>query len=290
MSRQALGKGLEALIPVQHDSDLGATQQAGVSKLAIDKIVPNPFQPRQDFDPQELQELATSVREKGVIQPILVRPRTDGQYEVVAGERRWRASKLAGLGQVPVVIRDLDDTESLEIAIIENVQRSDLNPVEEAMAYQQLISEFNLTQEDVATKVGKNRSSITNTLRLLKLPQSIINKVKDNRLSEGHARALLTIDDIDMMERLSEKIVRDQLSVRETERLASGVKQPGAETPSKRSKKNELKDPHTRQLEEELKRKLGTQVKVVAKNPRKGKIEIDYYSLEDLDRIIALLG
>jgi ParB family chromosome partitioning protein len=290
MSRQALGRGLESLIPLQGDPDQSVPHPDTASTVGIDRIVPNPFQPRQDFDPQELEELASSVLEKGIIQPILVRPKSDGQFEVVAGERRWRAAKLAGLAQVPVVIRTMEDAESLEIAIIENVQRSDLNPVEEALAYQQLISEFSLTQEDVAQKVGKNRSSVSNTLRLLKLPQGVLNKVRDGRLSEGHARALLSIEDIDVMERLADKILRDNLSVRETEKIAGGIKSGPEESKPVKTKKPDFKDPHTRHLEDELKRKLGTQVKVSPKSASKGKIEIDYYSLEDLDRIISILG
>ncbi len=290
MSRQALGRGLEALIPLQGDPDQQVVNPDSVAHVAIDRIVPNPFQPRQDFDPQELEELAASVLEKGIIQPILVRPKSDGQFELVAGERRWRAAKLSGLAQVPVVVRPMNDAESLEIAIIENVQRADLNPVEEALAYQQLINEFTLTQDEVAQKVGKNRSSVSNTLRLLKLPQAVLNKVRDGRLSEGHARALLSIEDIDLMERLADKILRDNLSVRETEKIAGGMKSAPAESKPGKAHKTDFKDPHTRHLEDELKRKLGTQVKVLPKSASKGKIEIDYYSLEDLDRIISILG
>ncbi len=289
MSRQALGKGLEALIPLQGDVETRPSTSSRPNEIPIENIVPNPFQPRQAFSPQELDELAASIREKGIVQPILVRPHTGGKFEVVAGERRWRAAKLAGLSQVPALIRELSDHESLEIALVENIQREDLNPVEEAQAYNQLITQFKLTQEEMAKKVGKDRSSVANTLRLLQLPPSILEMVKKSRLSEGHARALLGISDTGAMERLAQKVVRDNLSVREVERLAQGIK-PAKPVKAKSSKRSDLKDPHTRNLEEELRRKLSTQVKVLPRSGQKGKIEIEYYSLEDLDRILALLG
>jgi ParB family chromosome partitioning protein len=296
-TRQALGKGLEALIPLQGDYDetpgsspAGGGNNGAPYQLSIDRISPNPFQPRHDFDPKELDELAASIRENGIIQPVMVRPKADGQFELVAGERRWRAAKLVGLAQVPVIIREMNDTECLEIALIENIQRSDLNPVDEALAYQQLMIQFTLTQEEVAQKVGKDRSSVANTLRLLKLPESVLKLVKTGQLSEGHARAVLGLEDPEMIERLSEKILRDGLSVRETERIAQGIKPVNASPEKSRKKSQDMKDPHTRHLEEELRRKLGTQVKVMPRNSQKGKIEIEYYSLEDLDRILALLG
>ncbi len=289
MSRQALGKGLEALIPVQGDTEQMPSALKAPTELSVDRISSNIMQPRKEFNPLELEELAASIREKGVVQPLLVRPRDAGRYELVVGERRWRAAKLAGLAQVPVVIREIDDNESLQIALIENVQRSDLNPVEEAHAYQQLIAQFSLTQEEIAQKVGKDRSSIANTLRLLKLPEKVLGFMQNGRLSEGHARAILGIDEEELILRLAEKILRDNLSVRETERIAQGIK-PNKSDKRKNIKKTAIKDPHTRNLEEELKRKLGTQVKVLPRNAQKGKIEIEYYSLEDLDRIIAIMG
>ncbi|MEW6517700.1 MAG: ParB/RepB/Spo0J family partition protein [candidate division FCPU426 bacterium] len=289
MSRQALGKGLEALIPVPGDVDGTAAAVSTPTEVSIDRIVPNPHQPRQDFVPHELEELAASIRENGIVQPILVRPRGEGAYELVAGERRLRAAKLAGLAQVPVVIRDLSDTESLELALVENIQREDLNPVEEAVAFNQLLTQFELTQEELAKKIGKDRSSVANTLRLLQLSEPILDMMRKGSLSEGHGRALLAVGEEDVRQRLAEKIVRDNLSVREAEQLAQGLKpvRPGK---GKSAKRMEIKDPHTRHLEEELRRKLGTQVKVVPRNAHKGRIEIEYYSLEDLDRILALLG
>ncbi len=283
-TRQALGRGLDSLIPVE--ADLEQTPGGPRQELPIDLIAPNPFQPRKDFPPQELEELAASVREQGVIQPLIVRTRTDGTYELVAGERRLRAAKLAGLAQVPVLIRQASDAESLEIALIENIQREDLNPVDEAQAYQQLMSQFQLSQEEMAKKVGKDRSSVANTLRLLKLPEGVLGMVASGRLSEGHARAILSLDSDEAMLRLAQKIQRDGLSVREAERLAKG----GKRTAKPRAVKNEIKDPHARQLEEDLRRKLGTHVRVVQKTSQKGKLEIEYYSLEDLDRIVSLLG
>lgn len=289
-SRQALGRGLDSLIPVQGDIEEAPSAAATPrQELPIDLIKPNPFQPRKEFEPLELEELAASIREKGVMQPIMVRPRPDGSYELIAGERRLRACKLAGLAQIPVVIRDVDDTESLELALIENIQREDLNPVEEARAYQQLLSQFSLSQEEMAQKVGKDRSSVANTLRLLKLPAPVLEMVEKNLLSEGHARAILGLDNDDAMLRLAEKIRRDGLSVREAEKLAQGEK-PAATGKPPKAAKGEVKDPHARHLEEELRRKLGTHVKVTPRTAQKGKIEIEYYSLEDLDRIVSLMG
>jgi ParB family chromosome partitioning protein len=288
MSRQALGKGLEALIPMEGDFDSTPAPTSNRQELPIDVIAPNPFQPRREFQPAELEDLANSIREKGVMQPIIVRPRPDGTYELVAGERRLRASKLAGLGQIPAIIRDVSDGDSLEMALIENIQRADLNPVEEARAYQQLMLQFQLTQEEMATKVGKDRSSVANTLRLLKLPLAVLDMVGDGRISEGHARALMTLEDETAMQSLAEKVMRESLSVRETERLAQGNKP--AKPAKAKGPKGDIKDPHARHLEEELRRKLGTHVKVSPRNAQKGKIEIEYYSLEDLDRIVSLMG
>ena len=276
MSRQALGKGLEALIPVHANVEESPSTYTAPAEISIEHIEVNPFQPRQDFDPLELNDLAASIREKGIVQPVLVRPRADGKYELVAGERRLRAAKLAGLAQVPVTIRELDDSESLEVALIENIQRTDLNPLEEAQAFQQLMTQFKLTQEVMAEKVGKERSSVANTLRLLKLPESVQTMVRKNRLSEGHARALLGLSDTQMMERLATKAVRDGLSVREVERIAQGMKPEKTVTEKRPKKAAVIKDPHTRKLEEDLRRKLGTQVKVLPKNAQKGKIEIEY--------------
>jgi ParB family transcriptional regulator, chromosome partitioning protein len=284
-TRQALGRGLDSLIPAQ--ADLETAPGAPRHELPIDVITPNPFQPRKDFPPLELEELAASIREKGIVQPVIVRPRPDGSFELVAGERRLRAAKLAGLAQIPVIVRDVDDAESLELALIENVQREDLNPVEEARAYQQLITQFQLSQEEMSQKVGKDRSSVANTLRLLKLPAEVLERVANGRLSEGHARAILSLENEEAMLRLALKIERDTLSVREAERLAQGFK---PKTRKARLAKGEIKDPHAKHLEEELRRKLGTHVRVVQKTAQKGKVEIEYYSLEDLDRIVSLLG
>lgn len=288
MSRQALGKGLEALIPVSGDVNGAPVASSTPTEVSVDRIVPNPHQPRQDFHPHELEELTASVRENGVVQPILVRPRGEGRYELVAGERRLRAAKLAGLAQVPVVIRDISDTESLELALVENIQREDLNPVEEAQAFNQLLNQFELTQEELAKKIGKERSSVANTLRLLQLSAPLLELVRNGSLSEGHGRALLAVSDEEARKRLADKIVRDNLSVREAEQLAQGLKPVKAPKP-KGAKRLEIKDPHLRQLEDEIKRKLGTQVRVIPRNAQKGRIEIEYYSLEDLDRILALL-
>jgi ParB family transcriptional regulator, chromosome partitioning protein len=289
MSRQALGKGLEALIPVPGDMNGMPAGSSTPTEVSIDRIFPNPRQPRQDFTPRELEELTASVRENGIVQPVLVRPRGEGRYELVAGERRLRAAKLAGLAQVPVVIRDMSDTESLELALVENIQREDLNAVEEAQAFNQLLTQFELTQEELAKKIGKDRSSVANTLRLLQLSAPLLELVRNGSLSEGHGRALLAVADEEARKRLADKIIRNNMSVREAEQLAQGLK-PVRTAKGKGAKRSEIKDPHIRQLEEEIKRKLGTQVRVIPRNAHKGRIEIEYYSLEDLDRILALLG
>lgn len=287
--RQALGKGLEALIPIQGDTESLTGAFPALTEIPIDRVYPNPFQPRQEFDPQELQELSDSIREKGVVQPVIVRQRPDGQFELIAGERRLRASKLAGLAQIPAVVREMTDNESLEVALIENIQRSDLNAVEEAVAYQRLMDQFNLTQEEMAKKVGKDRASIANTLRLLKLPAAILNLVQEGKLSEGHARTLLGLESEEEMQKMADRVMRDSLSVRETERQIQEIR-PEPVRKSKPRKSAEGRDPHLRTLEEELRRKLTTQVRVIPKGASKGKIEIDYYSLEDLDRVLALIG
>ena len=287
MARQALGKGLEALIPMEGDADQpgrGAAKQ----EVPVDLVAPNPFQPRKDFAPQELEELAASIREQGVIQPIIVRPRAGGRYELVAGERRLRAAKLAGLAQVPAIVREVEDVTSLEVALIENIQRTDLNALEEAQAYQQLQNQFKLTQEDLARKVGRDRSSVANTLRLLKLPSEVQAMISEGKLAEGHARALLMVEDKKNLVNMAKKIVREAMSVREAERLTSGQR---TKTAGKRKERiTEIQDTHARQLESDLRRKLGTHVKVLPKSAQKGKIEIEYYSLEDLDRILGMIG
>jgi len=269
------------------DQDFDSSTPLPKHELPIEAIAPNPFQPRRDFAPRELEELTASIREKGLVQPVIVRPRAGGGFELVAGERRLRAAKLAGLAQIPAVVREVSDQDSLEMALVENIQRTDLNPVEEARAYHQLSAQFNLTQEDMAKKVGKDRSSVANTLRLLKLPERVLEWVETGRLSEGHARAILALESEKAMVSLAEKIMRDKLNVREAERLSQGM---SSKVKKGKGPKAEIKDPHVRDLEDTLKRKLGTKVRVLPRGGQKGKIEIEYYSLEDLGRIVELLS
>jgi len=287
MNRKALGKGINALIP---DFEMGAPESrengpAKNTELLIDEISPNRFQPRKYFDDNKLEELVASIRENGVLQPILVQ-KSDTGYELVVGERRWRASKKAGLKKIPALIREVTDAQALELAIIENIHRQDLNPIEEADAYARLSDEFALTQEMIAKKVGKSRTAVTNTLRLLKLSRNIKEDLISGKISMGHARALLGLDNAGQREALRKEIFKQDLTVRQTESRVSRLKQPVPTKPvSLVSKKNIfIKD-----LAKELERRLGTKVDI---KPAKkgGKLVVTYYSDDDLDRIKDLIG
>lgn len=287
MNRKALGKGINALIP---DFEMGVpesheNESAKTTELLIDEISPNRFQPRKYFDDEKLEELVTSIRENGVLQPVLVQ-KSDTGYELIVGERRWRASKKAGLKKIPVVVREVTDAQALELAIIENIHRQDLNPIEEAEAYARLADEFALTQEMIAEKVGKSRTAVTNTLRLLKLSRNIKEDLISGKLSMGHARALLGLDNAGQMEVLRKEIFKQDLTVRQTESRVSRLKQPAPTKPvSLVSKKNIfIKD-----LAKEFERRLGTKVDI---KPTKkgGKLVVTYYSDDDLDRIKSLIG
>lgn len=258
-----------------------------VHDVQIDLIQPGHQQPRTTFDQAKLHELAQSIRASGIIQPLLLR-RRGGMFELVAGERRWRAAQLAGLHHVPAIVRDIPDEKLLELALIENIQRADLNPVEEANAYKKLIESLNLTQEEVARRVGRDRSFITNYLRILKLPSEIRLLLEREKLSFGHARALLTLDNALLQRRLAQKIVKNNWSVREVERR---VRHLSAEKPTHPSSKSVREDPNLRAAEARLRRHLGTQVRIIPNEPGKsGKIEIEYYSLPDLDRIYTAIA
>jgi len=287
MNRKALGKGINALIP---DFEMGvpASHENGPAKnteLLIDEISPNRFQPRKYFDDDKLEELVTSIRDNGVLQPIVVQ-KVEAGYELVVGERRWRASKKAGLKKIPVVIREVTDAQALELAIIENIHRQDLNPIEEADAYARLADEFALTQEMIAKRVGKSRTAVANTLRLLKLSRNIKEDLISGKISMGHARALLGLDNAGQMEALRKEIFKQDLTVRQTESRVSRLKQSVSKKPvSLVSKKNIfIKD-----LEKEFERRLGTKVDI---KPAKkgGKLVVTYYSDDDLDRIKDLIG
>jgi len=284
MSKKVLGRGLGALIPDKAGSDkvqiLESKVQQAITNIPIDKIKANKYQPREDFDNQSLGDLSSSIKEKGFIQPILVRAR-GGEYELVAGERRFRAAKMLDLKEVPAIIKDVSDVDSLELSIIENVQREDLNPIDQAKAYKRLADEFNLTQETIADTIGKDRSTVTNILRLLKLPKKIQQYVSRGTISMGHARAILGFDNESAQLRLCTKIVKDELSVRDTERYAKKMLAPS-------KKKASEKDPNLGSIEEGLRQLFGTKVRII-KAKKGGKIEIEFYSDNDLQRILTLL-
>ena len=278
--RPALGKVIGALLE-------SATPERN-SKFflcPIEELRPHSEQPRKSFDDEKLQELAASIREKGVIQPLVVR-KHDDHYQIIAGERRWRAAQKAGLHEVPVVIQDVTEDWALEIALIENIQREDLNAMEEAFAYQNLVQNFDLTQEEVAKRVGKERSTVANAIRLLRLPAAVQRDVVAGVLSMGHARALLAFDNEKQIVQLQSRIVASGLSVRETEALVKSNKVPVA---GKAGKKSPAKNPEMEQLAAELQRALGTQVKINPKG-KGGKIEITYFTAGDLDRLLENLG
>ena len=255
-------------------------------KLKISLIEPNSSQPRKKFDEEGLQELANSIKEFGILQPLLVQQKED-HYEIIAGERRWRAAKLAGLVEVPVLIREYDKQRTMEIALIENVQRADLNPIEEAMAYQRLIQEFELTQEEIANRVSKNRATITNSMRLLKLDQRVQQFLVDGQISSGHARALLGLDDGEKQYQAAKKIIQESLSVRDVEKLVKLLNRPEKE--NKQPENGPDINLIYRQIEDRLKTIMGTKVIINRKDKNKGRIEIEYYSQEELERLIELM-
>ena len=287
MNRKALGKGINALIP---DFEMGVpeTTEEGMiqsRELLIHEISPNRFQPRKYFDDEKLEELVTSVCENGVLQPVVVQKVANG-YELVMGERRWRASKKAGLKKIPAVIREVSDAQALELAIIENIHRQDLNPIEEAEAYARLADDFALTQEMIANKVGKSRAAVANILRLLKLPRSIKEELISGKLSMGHARALLGLEEARQAQALCKEIFKEDLTVRQTESRVNKLKQP---VPEKSTSPAAKKNIFIKDLEKELERKLGTKVEI---SPKKtgGKLVVTYYSDDDLERIQNLIG
>ncbi len=283
MNRQALGKGIEALIPDFEEGVPSDETSSGASTLLIDEIVPNRLQPRQHFDDEKFNELERSIREHGVLQPIVVQKNAKG-YELIVGERRWRASKKAGLKKIPSIIREVTDTESLELALIENLNRQDLNPIEEAEAYERLAKDFGLTQEKISQRMGKSREAVANVLRLLKLPRQVKEDMIGGRLTMGHGRALLGLNAEKDIDALRRKIIRHTLSVRETEAQVSRWKQSqGNSTNNTKTQKGIF----VKKLEMELERKLGTKVEI-APSKKGGKVLIKYYSDDDLERIRTL--
>jgi ParB family chromosome partitioning protein len=281
--RTALGKGLAALIP-----DLGENERKGLLYCGIEEIVPNRSQPRKRFDEWKLEELAESIREKGILEPLVVR-RVDSGYEIIVGERRWRAAQKAGLKEIPVVVREAQDREVLEISLIENLQRENLNPVEEAEGFRRLAEEFGLHQEELANRIGKNRTTIANALRLLKLPQEVIEHLLQSRITAGHARAILSIEVKERQKELCQLIVQKGLSVRQAEGLAKRWSKKPKKVATPEKGKRELAS-QLNTLQDTLRRHLATKVNIAAKG-KKGKVEIEYYSFEDLGRIVeTILG
>jgi ParB family chromosome partitioning protein len=275
--KTALGKGLGSLIPEKG-------KKGEILELDINTIVPSEYQPRRVFNDEALEELASSIKAKGVIQPVIVKRDTVNTFQLIAGERRWRAAKKAGLKRLPAIVKEAAPAESLELALIENIQREDLNPLEAAEAFQRLINDFNLTHEELSSKVGKDRATVSNYLRILKLPPDIKKWIADGSLSIGHAKALLQIENLNLQVEAARRIIQKGLSVREAEALSKKI---STHPPARRSAT--VKDPQIVSLEEKLKQGLGTKVSLVHKGKKGGKIEIEYYSLDELDRLLEIL-
>jgi len=296
MAARGLGKGLDALIPSASPKagkvdtkakavTVDENDDSPKSIVKITKVEPNREQPRKNFDEDALNELAESIKQFGVLQPILVQDRKD-YYEIIAGERRWRAAMKAGLKEVPVIIKNLTEQEIMEISLIENLQREDLNPIEEALAYKRLLTEFNLKQEEVAERVSKSRTAVTNSMRLLKLDPSIQKMLEDGELTTGHARALLAIEDNDKQVAAAKKIVSDKLSVRDVEKFVKDFGKPAKE----KKKSNDEMDVFYKDIEEKLKRSLGTKVSVNSKGEGAGEVKIEFYNFDELDKLVSLLS
>ncbi len=294
VKKSGLGKGLDSLIPVQSSSkktDTKKEEKAVViktvvkneeQKLKITEVEPNRDQPRKKFDEDGLYELADSIRQFGVIQPLIVQKR-DGYYEIIAGERRWRAAKMAGLKEVPVIIKDYTDQQIVEISLIENIQRENLNPIEEAVAFKRLLTEFHLKQDEVAERVSKSRTAVTNSMRLLKLDERVQQMVIDDMLTTGHARALLAIEDKELQYKVAQRVFDEKLSVREVEKLTKSISKPD------KKERQEIKNQFVYEdFEEKMKALLGTKVTINHRSNNQGKIVIDYYSNDELERLLYL--
>ena len=295
IKKKGLGKGLDSLIPDNKsmksvtsektvESKEDAAAKSGVQVMKINEVEPNRDQPRKNFDEDALLELSDSIKQFGVLQPLLVRKRKD-YYEIIAGERRWRAAKLAGVKEIPVIEKEYTDQEILEIGLIENIQRENLNPIEEAIAYKRLLEEFNLKQDEVAERVSKSRTAVKNSMRLLKLSDKVQQMIIDDMISTGHARALLAIDDPELQYTLANKIFDEKLSVRETEKLVKEIK-----NPKKPKEKKPVANSFIYQdLEEKMKSVFGTKVSIASKGKGKGKIEIEYYSDDELEHLFDMM-
>ncbi|MDE6365255.1 MAG: ParB/RepB/Spo0J family partition protein [Lachnospiraceae bacterium] len=291
MAQRGLGKGLDSLIPasVTGSSIEKKEQKQAETVVKIAKVEPNREQPRKKFDEDALQELADSIKQFGMLQPILVQNRKD-YYEIIAGERRWRAAKIAGLKEIPVIIRNYTNQEIVEISLIENIQREDLNPIEEAFAYKRLLEEFKLKQDEVAERVSKSRTAVTNSMRLLKLCDGVQQMIIDDMISTGHARALIPIEDQELQLQLAQRIFDEKLSVREVEKLVKSLLKPDHEKPKKETPPQNIQYIY-QDIENRLKEKFSRKVEIISKGKSgSGKIEIEFYSNDDLDRLIETLS
>lgn len=300
---RGLGKGLDSLIPdtvgqaktkENAVKDTGSVEEGKGEQGTLVKITmvePNRKQPRKNFDEDSLQELADSIKQVGLIQPILVQNKKD-HYEIIAGERRWRAAKLAGLKEIPVIIRNYSEQEIMEISLIENIQREDLNPIEEAQAYKRLLTEFNLKQDEVAERVAKSRTAVTNSIRLLKLDEKVQQMVIDDMISTGHARALLAVENAEEQYILAQQIFDERLSVRDVEKLVKNLHKPekGKKSTDNNAIQNNAMQIIYQSIEDKLKQKLSTKVMITSKGEGSGKIEIEFYNHEDLDRLLEIIG
>jgi ParB family chromosome partitioning protein len=285
--RRALGKGLDSLIPRPHVGPTGDTEGGKPREIPIDHIDPNPFQTRSQVNQEQLAELAVSISANGVVQPVLVRPLVSGRFQLIAGERRWRASKLAGKTSVPAILRQVSDEQALEITIVENLQRADLNPMEQARAFERLGREFHMTQEQMAQRTGKDRATVSNFLRLLKLPTTVQSRVEAGELTFGHARALLALEHAEEIEKAAQRIAALSMSVRQTENYVQGLIDPSRKS-KKEPKAEPPIDPNVRDAQEQLQRALGLKVTIDDHNGR-GKVIIEYARLEDFDALMERL-
>ena len=289
--KRGLGKGIDSIIPPasekKNENPVTKVQEKGPETIVkISKVEPNPEQPRKKFDEDALQELADSIKQFGVLQPLLVQDRKN-HYEIIAGERRWRAAKVAGLKEIPVIIKDYSDQEIVEISLIENIQREDLNPIEEALAYKRLLEEFNLRQDEVADRVAKSRTAVTNSMRLLKLCDEVQQMLIDDMITAGHARALIMVENPQEQYTLAQKIFDEKLSVRDVEKLVKDLHKP-----PKKQKREENKSLQAvyQEYENKLKDRLGTKVKVSSKGNGKGTIEIEFFNHDEFDRLMDMIG
>ena len=284
MQKKGLGRGLSALIPAVAEPKTESSQESSPKQVAVDRITTSPFQPRRSFDETKIDELASSIRNQGIIQPLIVRPKNDG-FELIAGERRWRAAMRAGLSHVPILVRDASDHEAMQIALVENLQREDLNAIEEANGYRRLQEEFHWSQEEMAEKVGKSRPAIANSLRLLTLPSEVQQEVASGNMPAGQARALLGLHTEPLIISACREVIAKGLSTRETEKMVRTLL-----VGRRRRRQTPLLDPDLKSIVEELQRTLGTRVRLMPKaRTAKGKVEIEYYSAADLERIVETI-